>query len=662
MEEATSRSRLAPGRSCIACRRRKIRCDRNQPCNYCTKFKLQCSYPDPTQESRKQPENEVLSRLDRIEALLLETRATNSGSSSRQAIDRPSDGAFRAGTYPQEHGNTNADHHNHARYVTSSFWPDLGGMDKEEAAELTNVAPPSAPSQSETPHHGFIFGFNTTNTDLKTLHPDHSRIFTLWQVFLDSVDPVLKVIHVPTVQRQMIRATQDLASVPPVFESLMFSIYLAAVTSMQNKTVLHEERQTLIERYRFGVEQALAKARFMSSPDVPALQALTLFLLCIRYSTDKTYVWSMTGLLTRLAMKVGLHRDPETLGLSPFMSELRRRLWWQILILDVRIAEDNDMDPFIYEHMFDTRRPANVNDSDLDLSMAQPPSKINKWTEMTYTLTRFEVSYAARKLVFSPKFTADNGCTALSLKEKIDMIDSVHRHVEEQYLKDCDINIPLCWLAATATRITLSKIKLTVHHPARTGPTMITEETLINLVSDAIGIIEYAQALRSSEKYSQWVWLFQTYIEWDGVAFLLHALAVRPLPTFGERAWRTIDTFFEHWKDHALPEDKRWRQLQNLRAKASASQSPNSRQADMTLAASSSGRQQTLIGDSVPLDSTMLSMPHIDDLSSAVQAGCLATAPATSDDVYWNFDNALYMQGAPSWEMDLDENAFKTWF
>lgn len=36
---------IGPGRSCLECRRRKIRCDRCEPCSYCTRFELVCHYP-----------------------------------------------------------------------------------------------------------------------------------------------------------------------------------------------------------------------------------------------------------------------------------------------------------------------------------------------------------------------------------------------------------------------------------------------------------------------------------------------------------------------------------------------------------------------------------------------------------------------------------------
>lgn len=39
------RREIAPGRSCLECRRRKIKCDRSHPCSYCVKVRIDCQYP-----------------------------------------------------------------------------------------------------------------------------------------------------------------------------------------------------------------------------------------------------------------------------------------------------------------------------------------------------------------------------------------------------------------------------------------------------------------------------------------------------------------------------------------------------------------------------------------------------------------------------------------
>jgi hypothetical protein len=491
--------------------------------------RVECVYPGPVPGPKIQPvEDDISSRLKHIEASLrrLESRLS------------PVDSA--PSTFEQQHDSTPTETEHiadegdgklflkasDARYVAGSFWADLDEEESDEAVEpdaSTDI--PSNLTQEPTDHQpGMIYGFSSVSPDLRQLHPPESQIFPLWQIFLENVDPLLKIIHVPVTQRQLVRATQNLDSVPAPFQAFMFAIYYATITSMQCsiscKTLLNEDRNTLLNRYQLGVEQALSKANFISKPNILALQALTLYLICARLNTDKTYVWTMTGLVIRIATKLGLHRDPVSLGVAPFIAEIRRRLWWQICILDVRTAEENDMDPMLCEHNFDTKLPSNLNDSELDISMTQLPPETPNRTEMLYPLTRLKISYEARKLVFSPKFTAENGYQSLSFDEKKRLLQTLQKEIEDQWLRNCDMKVPICFLTATSARMVLSKINLTIHHPARSGSSGVSHELRVDLVDTALEIVEYAHTLRNSSEYAKWAWLFQKYIEWDAIAFV----------------------------------------------------------------------------------------------------------------------------------------------
>lgn len=43
---------MSSTRSCLECRRRKIRCDRESPCGYCVRVGKQCTYPETDREER----------------------------------------------------------------------------------------------------------------------------------------------------------------------------------------------------------------------------------------------------------------------------------------------------------------------------------------------------------------------------------------------------------------------------------------------------------------------------------------------------------------------------------------------------------------------------------------------------------------------------------
>lgn len=71
--------------SCVLCRRRKVKCDRRNPCSNCTRNRVECHFPvtgrlprrrDPTiWKSPTEKQAELLNRLRRLESLVTELAA-----------------------------------------------------------------------------------------------------------------------------------------------------------------------------------------------------------------------------------------------------------------------------------------------------------------------------------------------------------------------------------------------------------------------------------------------------------------------------------------------------------------------------------------------------------------------------------------------------------
>ncbi len=88
--------------------------------------------------------------------------------------------------------------------------------------------------------HGFLFGHNLQGhgADLKDFRPLPSQIPFLFQTYVDNVNCLVQVIHVPTVSkliRQITGSTSD--DLTPADEALMFAIYYAAITSLEDEDV-----------------------------------------------------------------------------------------------------------------------------------------------------------------------------------------------------------------------------------------------------------------------------------------------------------------------------------------------------------------------------------------------------------------------------------------
>jgi hypothetical protein len=66
-------STQANARSCVTCRKRKVKCNKVQPCSNCARAKIECIFPGPgraPRKSRKPPDGELMDRLRRLEGVV----------------------------------------------------------------------------------------------------------------------------------------------------------------------------------------------------------------------------------------------------------------------------------------------------------------------------------------------------------------------------------------------------------------------------------------------------------------------------------------------------------------------------------------------------------------------------------------------------------------
>ena len=176
-------------------------------------------------------------------------------------------------------------------------------------------------------------------------------------MFKENVDPLVKVLHIPTFEPVFLDAVSHPETVSRSFEPLLFAIYYGAITSCRPEDCVAkwgETRSELLTRYRFGLEQGLARANFLFAEETVLLQAFVIFMMLLRRNDDARKIWTLTGLAVRIAQTLGIHRDGSHFHLKPFEVEMRRRLWWQVCLLDARASEDHGCDPTVIEAQFDT--------------------------------------------------------------------------------------------------------------------------------------------------------------------------------------------------------------------------------------------------------------------------------------------------------------------
>lgn len=119
---------------------------------------------------------------------------------------------------------------------------------------------------------------------IEDLVPEPVHALKLWQLFLDRVNPLFKVVHVPSIQPVVLEGAMNMMSIPHNQQALLFSIYSTASLSLSESEsiqLLGMTREAAVQSFIAGTKIALVRCNFLKNYDMTALQALVHFMVCL---------------------------------------------------------------------------------------------------------------------------------------------------------------------------------------------------------------------------------------------------------------------------------------------------------------------------------------------------------------------------------------------
>ena len=292
----------------MLCAQRKVKCDK-QPggCANCTKARVPCVYkapPPPRRKKRGLASIDVAVKLRIYEEALrkagidpeaLIQHESQKCAGRRGAIEENAED--EAHKKPNETSNTTeigllVTEEGKSRYLEHGIWTrlrsefrDLKDILDETSDEETSNGTGTDPSAAFLPDGSrLLFGSPASTVSLSSLHPQPVQVFKLWQTYLANVNPLVKVFHVPTVQRIITDAGENTDDLPRNVEALLFAIYCIAVETLSEgecTEIMYEPKSAVVQRFRSGAQNALINASFLKTSDLMVLQALTLFIVSL---------------------------------------------------------------------------------------------------------------------------------------------------------------------------------------------------------------------------------------------------------------------------------------------------------------------------------------------------------------------------------------------
>ncbi|KAF1968006.1 hypothetical protein BU23DRAFT_277921 [Bimuria novae-zelandiae CBS 107.79] len=567
--------------SCVLCAQRKVRCDKAPGgCANCTKARVDCVYkapPPPRRRKKGVREVDLQTRLRLYERVLKEhgvdpeelVRKELEGPVKRDddiiGMDKYVDdcgagedtsrdgGKRRAGVLVTEGGKS--------RYLENTLWTSLqsefrdpkrileDSSDEEEDA----TRPGRVPSQLTTCGGDALLGASLLGnanapSNLRSFHPSPGQIFKLWQVYLDNINPLIKVFHAPSVQQLISNASGNLDSIPKNVECLMFGIYCTAVESLGNTeciAILDEPKEVASKRFKTAGHLALIRTSFLKTSDPMVLQAFVLFITSL-INFDARVVWILTGVAARIGQRIGLHQDPETLGLPPFECEMRRRLWYQIMMQDGFAEKLAGTGGTIF--FGEVNRPSNLNDSDLFPDMKELPQEHQGATEMMFFLIRCHLGEFLRHSA-NPKSTYDGvwnklSGTAASLAVKDKAIDELEALYQRKFLNYCDKAVPWHFMCTYLAKGVIAMLRFIAHCPEGTDANLPQSEKDL-LFEWSVSVVRWQNHAYTTKEMQGCLWHINSHFQWKGFVYFVSALKERTEGDEVDKAWKEVQTVFE---------------------------------------------------------------------------------------------------------------------
>ncbi|KAF1848767.1 uncharacterized protein K460DRAFT_384787 [Cucurbitaria berberidis CBS 394.84] len=267
-------------------------------------------------------------------------------------------------------------------------------------------------------------------------------------------------------------------------------------------------------------------------------------------SEDETagIIWIFSGVAQRIGQRIGLHRDGESLKLPPFETEVRRRLWWQIMLLEGFSQKLAGTGASSSTLMNDVKMPSNINDSDLFPGMRETPKEHEGATEMMFFLIRCSVGQFL-------KHSADTHATfdgvwhrvttsAVNSAIKDKAIDELEALFHRKYLRYCDPSITWHLMCTHLGKAIIFMMRFMAHSTEyySAGMAQQEKEVLFDLALQVCASQNLAYTMKEMQGF---MWHVNLHFQWKAFIYLLSELRYRTEGEQVELAWKEIEKTFE---------------------------------------------------------------------------------------------------------------------
>lgn len=466
--------------SCTACRSGKLKCNRAHPaCDQCIKRGKESSCQYVAAPTRKKPNQSMKDRIKQLEGLVVELYNSNNstsespdsnGTKNTSSLDgSPQNGKHTAVIRPgQTHGESDSSKafgrmkisKTENRYVGDSHWEAIldniaevrAALDEPEdgsdAPQSKELSCPTAPMQSLLQPNPKI---RPTRAEFIRALPPKPRADSLIMAYFNSYSPSVVALHRPTFQQEYQEFWQNPDSKSMIWIAILYGLLsLASRQEDYGTQTFRAPKGTASEetlKYHGLAASAIIMAGY-AHPKEGVVEAIMLYTEGVYMDTegDHMEVWLLLAVNIRLAFRMGYHRDGSYSGISPFLSEMRRRKWTVLYQFDVLLSFEMGLPGMVLQVQQDAKIPSNFFDSDFSISSDPlPPGRPDsELTPLSYNRTKARVAKVFGKIAeFCYAIERAPYAEVLALDKQLHEVhDSIPQVLRVKPLEECITDAP----------------------------------------------------------------------------------------------------------------------------------------------------------------------------------------------------------------------------
>jgi hypothetical protein len=286
--------------------------------------------------------------------------------------------------------------------------------------------------------------------------------------------------------------------------------------------------------------------------------------MCSTESTQSS--WALLALAVRIAQGLGMHRDGDGVTLGAFHAEMRRRLWWQLVVLDVLLSTDRGSEPLIRDGGSTTRRPLHINDADINIQSSLPIQEQSHMVGMTLPLTYMEALHTLKTINLSQVSTELHASLASSFLENLES----RYPLKTKSGSSVDLSDTRAWLVHMSGQLLSLMMWLAVQYPLHRRVEESHEFSKHQALRTALALLVMRQRIEEASLAAPFHWWFQMIEPWHALAVALSILCSKTKEEVVKEAWPVVCQAYDRCaiRFSGAGHGDVWSPLQSLMVKA----------------------------------------------------------------------------------------------